>query len=474
MDRAAVATFLGHPGARQLAYREGRNATVSVWESGPGRSLKVNGKADASDHGDMDTEIMLGLAPVAARPQATSALVIGYGSGVTARVLADMPGMQRVRVVEIEPAVLAMSRFFEHVNDTVLARPGVSAVVDDARSALQLDRARYDVISSEPSNIWLAGVATLYTPEFYRIVRRRLADDGVFCQWVQLYQVPVPVVAGVVQHPYGVSARGSVVQLAGRRSDRRLAQAADVRCGVARAAGGAGRRAGRARAGVPGGGCPGAVLRPPAARLDRGGTARRARHDRPQGRPAPARVRSRAPLPRHRDGGRFRLARRLGGCGARARLATALRQGAHRAARRPRGVALRRGGAAPAPRRPLLDGPRRGHSPRGRRHHVRRHRPRAVPPAERRCGVARGARRREAGTGGARAAPARTGARGWRGSGQRGGEGGARDVGRAGQAVGGRRGARAGRVRGGGHIAAPLSPGVVGGGVDPHGAGRPR
>src|SRR5213596_2091834 len=94
MDRAAVATFLGHPGARQLAYREGRNATVSVWESGPGRSLKVNGKADASDHGDMDTEIMLGLAPVAARPQATSALVIGYGSGVTARVLADMPGMQ--------------------------------------------------------------------------------------------------------------------------------------------------------------------------------------------------------------------------------------------------------------------------------------------------------------------------------------------------------------------------------------------
>src|SRR2546426_375203 len=113
MDRAAVATFLGHPGARQLAYREGRNATVSVWESGPGRSLKVNGKADASDHGDMDTEIMLGLAPVAARPQATSALVIGYGSGVTARVLADMPGMQRVRVVEIEPAVLAMSRFLD-------------------------------------------------------------------------------------------------------------------------------------------------------------------------------------------------------------------------------------------------------------------------------------------------------------------------------------------------------------------------
>src|SRR2546428_3957458 len=128
MDRAAVEAFLGHRGARQLAYREGRNATVSVWESGPGRSLKVNGKADASDHGDMDTEIMLGLAPVAARPQATSALVIGYGTGLTARVPADIPGMQAVRVGAIEPAALAMSSFFAHVTDTVLAPPALSAV----------------------------------------------------------------------------------------------------------------------------------------------------------------------------------------------------------------------------------------------------------------------------------------------------------------------------------------------------------
>lgn len=200
MDGAAIQAFLEHRGARQLAYREGWNATVSVWESGPGRTLKVNGKADASDHGDMDTEILSGLAPVVARPGAASAFVIGYGSGVTTRTLADVPGMQRVRVAEIEPAVLAMSRFFLHVNDTVLARPNVSVVVDDARSALQIDRSRYDVVVSEPSNPWLAGVATLYTPEFFRIVRARLVDDGVFCQWVQLYQVTVPVVAGIVRN----------------------------------------------------------------------------------------------------------------------------------------------------------------------------------------------------------------------------------------------------------------------------------
>src|SRR2546426_1055967 len=200
MSAVARQDFLEHRGVRQLAYREGWNATVSVWESGTGRTLKVNGKADASDHGDMDTEILLGLAPVAARPGATSALVIGYGSGVTTHALAAVPGMERVRVVEIEPAVLDMSRFFLHVNDTVLARPTVSVVVDDARSALQIDRARYDVIVSEPSNPWLAGVATLYTPEFFRIVRDRLTDGGVFSQWVQLYQLPTPVVVGIVRN----------------------------------------------------------------------------------------------------------------------------------------------------------------------------------------------------------------------------------------------------------------------------------
>src|SRR5436190_248881 len=200
MNAAAVEDFLAHRGVRQLAFKEGWNATISVWESGPGRTLKVNGKADASDHGDMDTEILLGLAPAAARPGATGALVIGYGSGVTTRVLAGVPGMERVRVVDSEPGVLAMSRFFRHVNDTVLARSTVSVAVDDARSALQVDRARYDVIVSEPSNPWLAGVATLYTPEFFRIVRARLTDDGVFCQWVQLYQVPLSVVAGIVRN----------------------------------------------------------------------------------------------------------------------------------------------------------------------------------------------------------------------------------------------------------------------------------
>ncbi|HXI63597.1 MAG TPA: fused MFS/spermidine synthase [Gemmatimonadales bacterium] len=204
MNAHMVSEFLKHRGSRQLMYEEGWNATVSVWEGITGRALKVNGKADASDYGDMDTQIMAGLAPVAAHPNTRSAFVVGYGSGVTARVLSDVPGMQRVRVAEIEPAVLDAGRYFVHVNDHVRTRPNVSVAVDDARSALQLDSTRYDVIVSEPSNPWLAGVATLYTTEFFQVVRDRLADDGVFCQWVQLYQLPLPVVTGIVQNVHAV------------------------------------------------------------------------------------------------------------------------------------------------------------------------------------------------------------------------------------------------------------------------------
>src|SRR5437867_3522673 len=199
MDKAARQRFLAHRGVRQLAFREGPNATVSVWEGETGRSLRVNGKVDASDRGDMDTQIMLGLAPVVARPGAASALLIGYGTGVTAHVLASVPSMARVKVVEIEPAVMGTDSLFRGVNDSVLFRPNVRVVIDDARSALQLDRDRYDIIVSEPSNPWIAGIATLYTPEFFRIAKARLPDDGVFCQWIQLYQLPLPIVAGIVR-----------------------------------------------------------------------------------------------------------------------------------------------------------------------------------------------------------------------------------------------------------------------------------
>src|SRR5207244_2758026 len=135
-NASAVEEFLAHRGVRQLAFKEGWNATISVWESGPGRTLKVNGKADASDHGDMDTEILLGLAPAAARPGAARALVIGYGSGVTTRVLAGV-FCQWVQLYQVPLSVVAgivrnVNAVFPHV-EIWFSSPGDVMVLGSGR-----------------------------------------------------------------------------------------------------------------------------------------------------------------------------------------------------------------------------------------------------------------------------------------------------------------------------------------------------
>ncbi|HWO88230.1 MAG TPA: fused MFS/spermidine synthase [Gemmatimonadales bacterium] len=198
MSRVELDQFLRGFGQEQLLYDEGWNATISVWRSAVSTWLKTNGKTDASTNADMDTQVMLGLLPGLAHPEPGRAFVIGYGSGVTARTLADVQGIRELHIAEIEEGVLEASRFFESVNRNVLSDPRVRVINDDARSALQLAGEPYDIIVSEPSNPWIAGVASLYTREFFRIVRSRLAPGGILSQWVQTYRVPVSVVAVIV------------------------------------------------------------------------------------------------------------------------------------------------------------------------------------------------------------------------------------------------------------------------------------
>ena len=174
-----------------LFYREGLHGVVSVHsdKAYPGViSLRVNGKPDASTGGDIATQVYLGHVPMLwAKPRA-KVCVIGQGSGVTARaVLAHDP--ERLTVVEIEPAVIQASRWFDAYTDTVLADPRVELILEDGRQHLLHSGRRYDVIMSEPSNPWIAGVNNLFTTDFYGRVREALNPGGVFCQWVQFYEL---------------------------------------------------------------------------------------------------------------------------------------------------------------------------------------------------------------------------------------------------------------------------------------------
>ena len=192
--------YLRAVGSEQLSFEEGWNAAISVWRNGTATWLKTNGKVDASSVGDMNTQVLVGLLPALAHPHPRRAFVVGFGSGVSVRTLADAPGVERVDVAEIEGAVLRASRYFRSVNRGVLDDPKVHVIEDDARSALQLAREPYDIIASEPSNPWIAGVASLYTADFFRIAMGRLRPDGVIAQWLQTYRVPPGLVAVVVRN----------------------------------------------------------------------------------------------------------------------------------------------------------------------------------------------------------------------------------------------------------------------------------
>jgi len=198
LGRGELSRYLRGYGSEQLFFKEGWNSAVSVWRDGNQTWLKVNGKVDASSVADMDTQVSLGLLPALAHGHPRRAFVVGFGSGATTRTIADVPGIARIDVAEIERAVLRASRDFRDVNRDVLADPRVHVIEDDARSALMLADSAYDLIVSEPSNPWIAGVASLFTRDYFAVVARRLAPDGIFCQWLQMYRVTPGAVAVVV------------------------------------------------------------------------------------------------------------------------------------------------------------------------------------------------------------------------------------------------------------------------------------
>src|SRR5262249_542495 len=65
------------------------------------------------------------------------------------------------------------------------------------RELLQTSPLHYDLVVSEPSNLFRAGVASLYTQDFYRTVASKLNRGGLFLQWVQAYETDTPTLETV-------------------------------------------------------------------------------------------------------------------------------------------------------------------------------------------------------------------------------------------------------------------------------------
>ncbi len=175
---------------------DGLESSVSI-QGMDGLSFIVNGKSDGNSLGDAATQVMGGLIGALVHPQPRSALVIGLGTGSTAGWLGAVPEMERVDAVEIEPAILEVARQCADINERVLDNPKVRVHIDDAREVLLASKNSYDIVFSEPSNPYRAGISSLFSREFYQAVKKRLAPGGIFLQWLQAYEVDANTVRSV-------------------------------------------------------------------------------------------------------------------------------------------------------------------------------------------------------------------------------------------------------------------------------------
>ena len=170
-------------------FKEGNNATISARQGEDYVGLRTNGKVDASNKADMTTQLMIGFLPFLYHSNPKNAMVIGYGSGVTVGAAATFKEVESIDCLEIEPAVVGAGPVFSSINRKSYENQKVNITYDDARNYMNVTRKQYDVIISEPSNPWIAGVASLFTSEFYDRAAQVLKPDGVFAQWVQLYEL---------------------------------------------------------------------------------------------------------------------------------------------------------------------------------------------------------------------------------------------------------------------------------------------
>jgi predicted membrane-bound spermidine synthase len=189
--------FRAQPYGRVIAAAESADGglTTVAEQHVPGRgrllTLLTNGKFQGSNdpQGEVVAQIGIALAPLLHTAARERALVIGYGTGTSARVFKEA-GFRALDIVELSADIVRLAdTHFAEINARVSTQAGVNTYLTDGRNFLLLQPRTYDVVSLEVSSIWFAGAAALYNREFYQLVKRRLAPHGVLQQWVQLHHI---------------------------------------------------------------------------------------------------------------------------------------------------------------------------------------------------------------------------------------------------------------------------------------------
>jgi spermidine synthase len=176
---------------------EGRNSSVAYtrWNDGA-IYINVNGHVEATtEQADMKLQRMVGDLPAVLHSNPQKILGIGFGAGVSAGTFTRYPSVKSITICEIEPVIPPNSTyFFGPQNYDVKDDPRTRIVYDDARHFLLTTTEKYDIIASDPLDVFVKGTAALYSKEYFEVVKRHLNPGGFFTLYVPLYETSEPTI----------------------------------------------------------------------------------------------------------------------------------------------------------------------------------------------------------------------------------------------------------------------------------------
>jgi spermidine synthase len=206
-----IMTSMGR--TRILETGEGINSSIAIseWDDGAVQ-FHVSGKVEASTESyDMRLQRMLGHLPALQHKDPKSVLIVGFGAGVTAGSFVVHPEVRRIVICEMEPIIPpTATKYFGKQNYEVIHDKRTQVVFDDARHFVLTTPEKFDIITSDPIHPWVKGSATLYSKEYFELVRQHLNPGGVITQWVPLYESDPETVKSEIKTFFDVFPNGTI------------------------------------------------------------------------------------------------------------------------------------------------------------------------------------------------------------------------------------------------------------------------
>jgi len=197
-----------------LFVKEGKTGVISlVTYDGQNIRVQNNGLNESGfDKKDLDkppiVEYLLGLVPYFLHEDPKSAFIVGYGGGFTTKAFTITEQLESIKVVELEPVIVDAGRFIYGGKIPMLQDPRLMLEYNDARNTLLLEDKTYDLIAAQPSHPWLSRASTVFTKEFFQVVKSRLNKNGIYGQWLSMFNMDATTMRSIMKSFYEVFPEG--------------------------------------------------------------------------------------------------------------------------------------------------------------------------------------------------------------------------------------------------------------------------